>query len=741
MMETHTTTFWDYLGEMDSMKALTPEQIKQGHKLLAEFRYELQPVERGYANRTLYVDLSTNTIRSKPVTQQMKDIFTGGRGFCMWLLWNAIGSTTRWDDPENEIIIAGGPIGGITAYPGSGKSTVVTVSPLTNSVIDSNAGGYFGPYLKFSGWDALEIQGIAERDVIIVIDGDEGRVTIEEAPLEDINTHLIGPQLTEMYTTDEKDRRNVSVVSTGQGAEHSRYAGLNFSWYDARRKEVRIKQAGRGGSGRVFRHKRIKAIVVRYSQMKGDSNNPADMELIRKAGKRINKEIVELDSKQNNMRKVGTGHLPPIMNEFDLLPVHNYRYGSHPDAEKLDTAVWESLYTQGMPDGCWYGCTLSCAHGVDHFHLQTGPYKGEVVLVDGPEYETIAGEGSNIGVFDPLAILEMNFYCDTYGIDTISFANSVAFAMECYTEGIIDDEVTGGLKLHWGNAEAALELLHQMVRGEGFGYIIGQGVRYMKALFIDQYGADPQFVNDIGMEVKGLEVSEYVTKESLAQQGGYGMALKGAQHDEAWLIFMDMVKKELPTFEAKAEALHYFPMWRTWFSLHGLCKLPWNDITPANNSETDEPNKVPEHVENYTWLYSGLSGKPTKPEDLIAQSERVYNFQRLLALRLGFGTREHDYLPYRGMGPVTVDEYESRADRYDAQLRDLVGVEPGEMTVEEKLAKLREYREAQYEKLMDAVYKRRGWNREGIPTLKKVRELGIDFPEVVALLKAHGVVE
>jgi len=158
------------------MTPLTPEQIRQSHELLAEIHYELRPVERGYANRTLYVNLSDNTISSKPVTSQMKDVFTGGKGFCMWLLWNTVNADTTWDDPDNEIIIAGGPIGGITAYPGSGKSTVVTVSPLTGSVIDSNVGGYFGPYLKFAGWDALEIQGIAEHDVIIVIDGDEGRI-------------------------------------------------------------------------------------------------------------------------------------------------------------------------------------------------------------------------------------------------------------------------------------------------------------------------------------------------------------------------------------------------------------------------------------------------------------------------------------------------------------------------------------------------------------------------------------
>ncbi len=112
----------------------------------------------------------------KPVTSEMKKIFTGGRGFCLWLLWNAVNSNTKWNSPENELVIAGGPIGGITQYPGSGKATVVTVSPLTHSVIDSNSGGYFGPYLKFAGFDALEIQGKSEKEIIIFIDGDKGTV-------------------------------------------------------------------------------------------------------------------------------------------------------------------------------------------------------------------------------------------------------------------------------------------------------------------------------------------------------------------------------------------------------------------------------------------------------------------------------------------------------------------------------------------------------------------------------------
>ncbi len=711
------------------------EELKKAHKVLAEYTYELRPVERGYANRTLYINLDDYTIQEKPVTQQMKDLFTGGRGFALWLLWNAVKDDTKWDDPENEIVIANGPISGNTAYPGSGKSTVVFISPLTKQVVDSNVGGYFGPYLKFSGFDAIEIQGKAKEDVIIFIDGDNGKVTIEAAPLEALDTYELKEQLAEMYKPEgRKGKLAISTVTAGPGAEHSWYGALNFSWYDVRRKEMRVKQAARGGSATVFRDKKIKGIVVRFSHLKGDSNNPADMSLVKKAGKRINAEILAFDDKQNQMRKIGTPYLVEIMDHFDLLPVHNYKFGSHPDTPKINSTVWKNLFTQGMPDGCWAGCQLSCSHGVDHFHLKTGPFKGKAVLVDGPEYENAAGFGSNIGTFDPLAVLEINFYCDTYGIDTISFANTIAFCMECWENGILNAERTGGLDLTWGNSEAVLEILHQMARGEGFGVLVGKGTRYLVDYFADKYGADRQFLQDIAMHNKGMEISEYVTKESIAQQGGYGMTLKGGQHDEAWLIFMDQVNKQLPTFEDKAEALHWFPMWRTWFSLHGLCKLPWNDIIPEGNEKTDEPHKVPEHLENYTWLYEGILGKKVTVDDLIFESEKVYNFQRVFAVRLGYGTREHDYVPYRAMGPVTVEEYESRQDRYDAQLREL-GHDVDNMTTEEKVAALRKYRYEQYEMLMDAVYARRGWDKHGIPTVEKLKELGIDLPEVVAVVE------
>ncbi|MGD8397225.1 MAG: aldehyde ferredoxin oxidoreductase C-terminal domain-containing protein [Anaerolineae bacterium] len=718
------------------------EELRAGHKVLAEFHYDPPQVEKGYAGQSLHVNVGDGAIHTKPVDEKMKRTFIGGRGFDLWLLWNAVNDDTRWDSPENEVVISAGPIGGITQYPGTGKSIAVAISPLTNSVIDSNVGGYFGPLLKFAGFDAIEVQGIADEEVIVYIDGDEGVVQIMTAPEEAVNSHILAEEMTALFADKPRERQGVSVVSAGKGAENTRMGCLNFSFYDPRREAVRLKQAGRGGTGTVLRSKNVKALVVKYTGLSGDSNHPADLGRIQRTGAKMQHEIAERDEIMFQMRVDGTNHLTKIMNDYDILPVHNFRYGRHPDAEKIYSPKFQAYFDYAAPDGCWYGCTLACAKFARGLELRTGPYAGQSVNVDGPEYETVAGIGANCGIWDAHAVLEANFYCDTYGIDTISFGTSVAFAMECYEEGLIDQEATGGLDLHWGNADAMLEILHQMGRGEGFGAVVGQGIRRMKQIFAEEYGADAEFMQDIGMEAKGLEYSEYVTKESLAQQGGYGLANKGPQHDEAWLIFMDAVNNQIPTFEDKAEALHYFPMWRTWFGLMGLCKLPWNDVEPADNTTRYsgiEAAKVPEHVQNYVELLRGVTGRDDVEtgDDLVRMSEVVYNFQRVFNLRLGFGTREHDAIPYRSAGPVTDVEYESRAERYDEQLREQVGIDPEGMTTTEKRLALRRFREEQYDKLTDAVYKRRGWNEQGIPTLETVRALGIDDPDVVAVIEAN----
>ncbi len=705
-------------------------------KEIKRLEYQRPDINKGYANQYLSIDISESAIAIQPITQKMKDLFVGGKGFDLWLLWNAVTGTTQWNDAVNAVCIAAGPLAGTPVYPGSGKSIVATISPATGSVMDSNVGGYFGPYLKFSGFDALEIVGKTAGGTVIFIDGKDQKVQILEISGLPDDAYEMSDLLTGHFSQGQKG--SVSVISTGPGARHTLIGCLNFTWYDSKRKRVRYKQAGRGGIGTVFAHKGLKAVVARWDSVSISTNNPADKDGLKTVGRLYSREIVELDPKQNEMAKVGTTHLVPIMNDFDLLPVHNFRYGQHVAAALVGSDVYRNLFDPGF-DGCWKGCTVACSHGVKDFVPLTGPYRGKKVFVDGPEYETIAGCGSNLGIFDPHTILEMNFYCDAYGLDTISVGSGMAFAMECFDIGLINSDHTGGFDLSFGNRASALELVHQMARGQGFGSIIGQGIRRMKAIFSQDFGADPDIMQDIGMEAKGLEFSEYMTKESLAQQGGYGMALKGPQHDEAWLIFLDMVHNYMPTFEQKAEALHWFPMFRTWFSLCGLCKLPWNDIVPEDNKDTVEPAKVMKHVQWYADYFTAVTGRPAAPDDLISMSEAVYNFQRVFNLKMGFGRREHDRIPYRAAGPVTNQEYESRTERYDKQLVETYGVDITGKKTAEKVAVLRKFREEQYEKLQDAVYKRRGWTVDGIPTVETVRRLAIDFPEVLEVLKANGV--
>lgn len=836
------------------------EKIRTARKPLFEYKYDPTEIARGYNSRSLHIDVGSGKFTEKPVTDFMKQKFTGGKGFCLYHLWHATTAKTTWRDPENEIVISPGPLGGITQYPGAGKSLVCTISPITGLPIDSNVGGFFGPFLKFAGFDALELQGISDQEIIIFIDGNNHVITIEAAPEDAVDSHVLAEEMAEMYSENDDDRINISTISAGRAAEHSNIGILNFSFWDKRRNCARLKQAGRGGIGRVFRNKRIKAVVIRYRGTHGDLNNPYDKRLLNEAGLRLHREMKYNDDSQATMRSTGTGHVTDVMNKYDLLPTMNFQYGCHPEMPKISSIIYRDVYLmQKVPDGCWYGCSMSCAKAVSEFVPRSGPYAGQKVCVDGPEYETEGALGSNVAVFDPHWLLEANFYCDTYGLDTISMGTMTAFAMECFDRGLLNFDDTEGLDMRWGNGSAIQELMHQMVANDGFGVIVGKGVREMKRIFAERFGkvapeyesmlqghkwesiASPQektvptavftpeimqssyltdigyddektlaelegtplycsgannphpyvahpqrwekipgiptlsraeiaawpagkpyysqdpecpytngrpwikmtpeqvaFMQDIGMEVKGLEYAEYISKESLAQQGGFAMAVKGPQHDEAWLIFMDMVNKQIPTFEDKAEALWYFPMLRTWFGLHGLCKLPWNDVEPMDNFRHKRANTVPDHVRNYTEIVEGVTGVKLDEMGLLTQSERVYNFQRCFILRMGSGQREHDMPPYRSVGPVTQEEYLSRADRYyDSQIKEILGIDPTQKTVEEKMTLLRKHRIKEYDRLVDAVYIRRGWTPNGIVKLEKLISLGMDIPELVRTVRPY----
>ena len=196
------------------------QQMREKHVLLNSFSYEKTPLLRGYTDKILTVDVGTKEAVISDIPAEVKEKFIGGKGYCLRYLWDAVNPSTRWDSPENEIVMSAGPIAGITQYGGTGKTLICTISPLTDIPVDSNVGGFFGPYLKFAGFDALELKGKSETDVIVVIDGTTGKITFEEAPLEHFDAHVLCEELTSLYAKDEKDKKNIAVVAAGSAADY-----------------------------------------------------------------------------------------------------------------------------------------------------------------------------------------------------------------------------------------------------------------------------------------------------------------------------------------------------------------------------------------------------------------------------------------------------------------------------------------------------------------------------------------
>jgi NADH:ubiquinone oxidoreductase subunit E len=275
-------------------------KMRDAHELLCEFAFEIKELHRGYSDRVLRIDLDKNEITILPVTQQMKDLWTGGKGFDLWLMFREINKETKWNSHENPLCFSSGPLGGATSFPGSGKTIVTAISPLTHSVMDCNVGGFFGPFLKFAGFDALVIVGKAREETIILIDAAGKKITIEKAPEESIDSHVLVEELTEMYAEDDPDKRNIAVVSAGRGAQHVRMGVLNFSFWDWRRQVARMKQAGRGGMGTVFRNKNLKALVLKNRDItpawRIEENKVAKWISPKKISTQCAGEIAELDA-------------------------------------------------------------------------------------------------------------------------------------------------------------------------------------------------------------------------------------------------------------------------------------------------------------------------------------------------------------------------------------------------------------------------------------------------------------
>lgn len=707
--------------------------------------YVSRGIHHGYTNRILSIDLSKGEITAPDLDPKVRDYFLGGRSLGLYLLHSATTSKTTATSPENPLILANGPLGGIPQFPGAAKSMAISLSPLTGIPGVSNFGGYFGAYLKYAGFDALTITGKASRETMIVIDGFAGKVTIEEAPdLKEV--FELERAIAERFTQAGFDKRHITFMSTGIGADQTSFGCINSHYYDVTKPSptgrgiFRTKQAGRTGIGSVMRDKKIKAIVVLADHPHGE--NPfgaADWSRVRKAGANLHKIIKEVDPVSLKMYRKGSAGLITFMNkpEYQSLPVNNFQMGSDPRAPQICGKFYaENLFEHRGMDGCFPGCNLQCTKG-GWVTLVSGDHAGEKVWVDGPEYETAAGFGSNLGIWNAEFIMEANWHCDNYGIDTITTATIMAFLMECSQRGYLTREDAEGLDLIWGNEADALTFIHRMAHGEtGLARAAGKGMSTLVDWVAERYRArtgndDVSELQLFAMQTKGLPFSFYRTHRSLSMQASYAAASDiGAHHAAAWLIKVDLLGA-FPTFEDKASALMTYPRVRLGNDNMGVCKLPWVDVFNPESAKVENPDMHinPATQEIYAEFFNGVLGTELTWQEIFAQTDRDINLQRVMNVMVyGSGAGAMDWIPDRAIGATDDLLYESEQEYNDQQLETILGktaAEIGQMTTAAKREALMSFRKGELQQLINIYYQKRGWNDQGIPTVDTLKQLGL----------------
>ncbi len=707
--------------------------------------YKKSQLQRGYANRILAVDLGSGTINTPELETEVRDYFMGGRSLGLYLLHRSITPDTRPSDPENPLVLANGPLGGIPQFPGTAKAMAVSLSPLTGIPGVSNFGGYFGAFLKYAGFDALKVTGKATVDSVIIIDGFRQEVSVEEAPdLEEVFD--LERAIVERFTGMGYDKRHISFMSTGIGADHTAFGCINSHYYDGTKPTpngrgiFRTKQAGRTGIGSVMRDKKIRAIVVLASHPQGDNPYGAvDWDRVKRAGARLHKVIKEVDPQSLKMHRKGSAGLITFMSkpEYQSLPVNNFQAGSDPRAHQICGKFYaEHLFEHKGMDGCFPGCNLQCTKG-GWVTLVSGDHKGERVWVDGPEYETAAGFGSNLGIWNAEFIMEANWHCDNYGIDTITTATITAFLMECFQRGYLMKEDADGLELAWGNEADALAFIHRLAHGETeLARAAGRGMPELVEWVIGQHaartGSDPRTDLELfAMQTKGLPFSFYRTHRSLSMQASYAAASDiGAHHAAAWLIKVDLLGA-FPTFEDKAASLITYPRVRLGNDNMGVCKLPWVDVFNPDSARVQNPEMHinPASQEIYAEFFNGMLGTDLTWQEIFEQTDRDINLQRVMnAMLYGRDTGSQDWIPDRAIGPTDDHLYEAEKEYNDGEVAKILVKALDEvrtMPIPDKREILMKHRKEELRRLIGVYYEKRGWNESGIPAVDTLKRLGL----------------
>jgi len=410
----------------------------------------------GYMGKLLNVDLSSGTLAAEALDETLCRQYVGGYGVAANLLYHRMPPGADPLGPENVLGFMTGPLTGTPALIGS-RFTVLGKSPKTHTWGDANAGGHFGPQLKFAGFDGILVSGISDKPAYMFVN--EGQAELRDA------THLWG---TNVYALEKalkaEHGEDVQIASIGTSGERKSLLACVIT--DAGR------AAGRSGLGALMGAKKLKAIVV-----KGGLTVPlADPARIRA----LRKEYLDKASSfASSLHDYGTCSGTATSAKSGDSPVRNWGGAGPVDfpteraeliAEDAVVALQERRY------GCW-GCPIRCGGWVK---VSGGDYALSAMpgsLGHKPEYETLWSFGTDLLNDNLESIVKANEICNEYGLDTISVGATIAFAIECFEGGIITAKDTDGLELTWGNHAAIVALAEKIARREGLGDILADGVK------------------------------------------------------------------------------------------------------------------------------------------------------------------------------------------------------------------------------------------------------------------------
>lgn len=415
-----------------------------------------EQVTGGYAGRILRIDLTNERVWTEVLSDEEKRKYVGAVGIGSKILWEEVPPEVTWDHPENRMILGSGPLAGTPVW-GTGTLTVMTRGAMTDGAVVTNAQGFYGANLKYSGYDALVIQGQSDRWVYIYINDDV--VELRDA------SHLLGKDTWETQDTLQAEYgltgHQISVYGIGPAGESVvRWAIIAGDYGHV---------ASKNGVGAVLGKKKVKCVAIVRGTRGVEVHDPAGLF---QAADMISYQLKNAAT-TTGLYKFGTLNGVYGGSSAGTLPTKNYTTNIFPEPERLDE--WQAPSMRALFPHRGHQCN-GC--GMQHCHINvvpSGEFKG--TLIDEAEYEGLSGCGSQIGCFDPVAVQVLNTQVDKAGVDVNEFGWVVGWVMECYEKGYITKEQLGGLEIRWGDAEAAGKLLQMIARREGFGDVLADGVK------------------------------------------------------------------------------------------------------------------------------------------------------------------------------------------------------------------------------------------------------------------------